>query len=182
MSVCSSNTTQGIPAGGQNWLQIAHLQPWEWKGCFTMENMNVLSQEETYIMIWTKHLAIRCVLPHCSTNNTQPVPGPVGRFHLLLTISISILKRKQTWDISSLISSFLYTKYHCPFICSLFICHSVLITLTAVLRPWRSGVFNMRASNTSSDSLRTYNKTERDKAQRWIRALQSMFSEWCGLM
>lgn len=173
MSVCSSNTTQGIPARGQNWLQIAHLQPWEQKGCFTMENINVVSQEETYIMIWTKHLAIRRVPPRCSTENAQPMPGAVGRIYLLLTISISIsaLKRKQTWDISSLLSSFLYTKYQCPFVCSLFMCHSFLITLTAVLRPWRSGVFNMRASNTSSDSLRTYNKTERDKAQRWIRAL-----------
>lgn len=39
----------------------------------------------------------------------------------------------------------------------------VLGTLTAVLRPWRSGVFNMRASNTSSDSLRTYSSTAREQ-------------------
>lgn len=32
--------------------------------------------------------------------------------------------------------------------------------LTAFLRPFRSGVFNMSASNTSSVSLLTYNRTE----------------------
>lgn len=35
--------------------------------------------------------------------------------------------------------------------------------LTAFLSPLRSGVFNMRASNTSSVSLRTYNRTERQR-------------------
>lgn len=35
--------------------------------------------------------------------------------------------------------------------------------LTALLRPFRSGVFNMRASNTSSVSLRTYNSTEKQR-------------------
>lgn len=33
--------------------------------------------------------------------------------------------------------------------------------LTAFLSPFRSGVFSMRASNTSSVSLRTYRRTER---------------------
>lgn len=36
--------------------------------------------------------------------------------------------------------------------------------LTAFLSPFRSGVFNMRASNTSSVSLRTYNRTEKKGA------------------
>lgn len=55
--------------------------------------------------------------------------------------------------------------YQIPLPFSLLFVHmpQVLVTLTAVLRPWRSGVFNMRASNTSSDSLRTYNKTAREK-------------------
>lgn len=35
--------------------------------------------------------------------------------------------------------------------------------LTAFLRPFRSGVFNIRASNTSSVSLRTYNRTEKQR-------------------
>lgn len=41
--------------------------------------------------------------------------------------------------------------------------------LTASTRPFRVGVFSMRASNTSSDSLRTYSKTEKaDKCgQLW---------------
>lgn len=35
--------------------------------------------------------------------------------------------------------------------------------LTAFLSPFRSGVFNMRASNTSSVSLRTYSSTEKQR-------------------
>lgn len=35
--------------------------------------------------------------------------------------------------------------------------------LTAFLSPFRSGVFNMRASNTSSVSLRTYSRTEKQR-------------------
>lgn len=42
--------------------------------------------------------------------------------------------------------------------------------LTAFLSPFRSGVFNIRASNTSSVSLRTYSRTEKQRAgYSWCR-------------
>lgn len=57
-----------------------------------MENMNVLSQEETHDL--NKASCHEVCSSRCSAN-AQPAPGAAGRIHLLLTISISILRRKQ---------------------------------------------------------------------------------------
>lgn len=52
--------------------------------------------------------------------------------------------------------------------------------LTASTRPFRVGVFSMRASNTSSASLRTYSKTAKAEkyGQLWslMHKLQAQFS------
>lgn len=45
--------------------------------------------------------------------------------------------------------------------------------LTASLRPLRVGVFNMRASNTSSVSRLTYSRTEKKK-------IKNLLSKHCG--
>lgn len=51
--------------------------------------------------------------------------------------------------------------------------------LTAFLSPFRSGVFNMSASNTSSVSLLTYNRTE-NQEQRTL-STREWVGDWGGI-
>jgi len=44
--------------------------------------------------------------------------------------------------------------------------YKTALLLTASIRPFRDGVFNISASKTSSDSFRTYSNTEKQIGQR----------------
>lgn len=71
MSVSSSNTAQGIPAGARA-VFILHTCSLENGEVGSSGHLGVLSQEETDTLIGTKLLTTRCVCPRCTTGSTRP--------------------------------------------------------------------------------------------------------------